>query len=86
METWCWERAWGLDKVADAGLHAKGPTLGTPFPAENSWAGNTRGDRPSILHSGSASASAVQQTLPGCHHSLLTPGTWEFPNSKRERK
>lgn len=37
-----------LDKLLDVIFPAKGPTLGSPFPAENSWAGNTHGDGPTF--------------------------------------
>lgn len=72
----------GLDKAAEAAFHAKGPSPGSPFPAENSWAGNTRGDGPTSYRVVLLCSECFLDTIAAC----CPPGAWDFPNSKKTRK
>lgn len=80
MKTWRDPEAW--TRLLDAVFHAKAPTLGSPFPAENSWAGNTRGDSPTFYRAALLCNKCFLDTIAAC----LTPGAWDFPNPEKKRK
>lgn len=80
MKTQRGPEAWA--RLPDAAFHAKGPTLGSPLPADNSWAGNTRGDSPTFCGATLLCDKCFLDTTAAC----FPPGAWDFPNPEKKRK
>lgn len=74
------ERPRGLGKAAWCRVSCKGSDSGSPFPAENSWAGNTRVDGPAFYRA----ALLCNKCFPATTAACLTPGAWDFPKEKRK--
>ena len=60
------------------------PPVGSPFPAENSWAENTRGDGPNVSRMALPAVNASWEKALGINILISNSSPWEEINSEPE--